>query len=90
LALARRPVENRSESLAFLTVDDVSEMIRITKPAVRPWIKVGTLAASRPAAGNGNGRLYRVARVDIDAFVRDGKWFVVLGGKISRAQPRTS
>jgi excisionase family DNA binding protein len=68
----KRTTEGRSGSSAFLTVEDVAEMMKVTQATVRSWIKAGTLAASRPAGGNGSGRLYRVARVDLDAFVRGG------------------
>jgi excisionase family DNA binding protein len=79
MGATKRPPENHSESSAFLTVEDVAGMMKVTEATVRSWIKAGTLAASRPAAGNGNGRLYRVARVDLDAFVRGGKCLVGSG-----------
>jgi excisionase family DNA binding protein len=69
----KRTTEGRFGSSAFLTVEDVAEMMKVTQATVRSWIKAGTLAASRPVGGNGTGRLYRVARVDLDAFVRAGK-----------------
>jgi excisionase family DNA binding protein len=65
-------------------------MMKVTQATVRSWIKAGTLAASRPAGGNGNGRLYRVARVDLDTFVHGGKGLLGEDGKTSGAKPRTS
>jgi excisionase family DNA binding protein len=62
IGATQRPAENRSESSAFLRVEDVAEMMKVTGATVRSWIKTGTLAARRPAASTGNGRLYRVAR----------------------------
>ena len=79
IGAAQRATESRSSVSEFLTVEDVAEMMKVTEATVRSWIKVGTLAASRPAAGNSNGRLYRVARVDLDAFVRGGKCLVGSG-----------
>ena len=53
----------------YLTVEEVAAMLKVTEPTVREWIKTGALRAMRPSAGDKPGRVYRIYRADLDAFV---------------------
>jgi excisionase family DNA binding protein len=53
----------------FLTVDDVATELKVSKGTVRTWITAGALRASRPGVAGRDGRVYRIARSDLDSFL---------------------
>ena len=64
---------NESAEGAYLTVEQVAATMNVTEATVRTWIKSGALTASRPTAGEKVGRVYRVCRSDLHAFVAGGR-----------------
>lgn len=61
-----QPGRGQSEAAGrLLTVEDVAQRCGVTEPTVRGWIKSGGLRALTP----GTGRVYRVRREDLDAFL---------------------
>jgi len=54
----------------YLTVEEAAALLKVTEPTVREWIRTGALRAVRPSAADKPGRLYRICRSDLDAFVR--------------------
>jgi excisionase family DNA binding protein len=53
----------------LLTVEQVATTTKVTEATVRTWIKAGALRASRPSTDHKPGRVYRVWRTDLEAFV---------------------
>lgn len=49
----------------MMTVKEIAAHCGVTEPTVRDWIKAGYLPAHRPGAG----RIYRIRREDLDAFL---------------------
>jgi excisionase family DNA binding protein len=49
---------------AFLTVSEVSKILRCSPESVRRWINDGNLAAQRLPGG-----YFRIRRVDLDSFL---------------------
>jgi|GEM_PF-5771416 len=76
---AKRHPANELVAAAFLTVEEVAEMMKVTEATVRTWIKSGSLTASRPSAGEKAGRVYRVSRSDLKAFVAGGRSAIACG-----------
>jgi excisionase family DNA binding protein len=68
ISVKRRPANELAEA-TFLTVEEVAATMKVTEATVRTWIKSGALTASRPSAGEKVGRVYRVCRSDLDAFI---------------------
>jgi excisionase family DNA binding protein len=68
ISAKRRPANELAEA-AFLTVEQVAATMKVTEATVRTWIKSGALTASRPSTGEKVGRVYRVCRSDLDAFI---------------------
>jgi excisionase family DNA binding protein len=53
----------------LLTVQQVAAALKVNQATVRTWINSGALRASRPGIANKPGRIFRVSRSDLDAFV---------------------
>jgi excisionase family DNA binding protein len=66
---ARKSPASEADEAAFLTVEQVAATMKVTEATVRTWIKAGALRASRPSTGEKAGRVYRVRRSDLDAFI---------------------
>jgi excisionase family DNA binding protein len=58
----QQPVQSK---LPLMTVTEIAAHCGVTEPTVRDWIKAGYLPAHRPGAG----RIYRIHREDLDAFL---------------------
>ena len=56
---------------SFLTVNEISKLLKVERDSVVRWIRTGRLRAFKP----GNGRFWRVKRADFQAFVRGGADF---------------
>lgn len=53
-----------------LTIDEVAEAMHVIPATVRMWIRQGNLRASRPPGiSGGPGRVYRIARADLNEFI---------------------
>lgn len=50
----------------LLTVEEVAELLRVSKKLVYEWVSDGDLRAKRLGPG---GRLIRISKADLDAFV---------------------
>ncbi|WP_224372330.1 helix-turn-helix domain-containing protein [Hyalangium versicolor] len=57
-----QPVQSK---LPLMTVKEIAAHCGVTEQTVRDWIKAGYLPARRPGAG----RIYRIRREDLDAFL---------------------
>ncbi len=55
----------QSNPPSLLTVKETAAHCGVTEPTVREWIRTGLLPARRPGAG----RVYRIRREDLDAFL---------------------
>jgi excisionase family DNA binding protein len=53
----------------FFTVEEIAAELKVSRPTVRTWIAAGALRASRPGVAGRDGRVYRIARSDLDAFL---------------------
>lgn len=53
----------------FLTVEQIAATLKVTQGTVRTWIRSGALRAGRPSIADKPGRIFRVSRSDLDAFV---------------------
>jgi excisionase family DNA binding protein len=53
----------------FLTVEEVATELKVSRVTVRTWITAGALRASRPGVAGRTGRVYRIARSDLDSFL---------------------
>jgi excisionase family DNA binding protein len=53
----------------FLTVEEVAAELKVSRVTVRTWITAGALRASRPGVAGRTGRVYRIARSDLNSFV---------------------
>lgn len=56
---------------AFLTVPEISKLLKVERDTVVRWISSGRLHAFKP----GGGRFWRVRRADFQSFVRGGAHF---------------
>jgi excisionase family DNA binding protein len=53
----------------FFTVEEIAAELKISRGTVRTWIAAGALRASRPGVAGRDGRVYRIARSDLDSFL---------------------
>jgi excisionase family DNA binding protein len=53
----------------FLTVEEVAAELKVSRGTVRTWIVAGALRASRPGVAGRTGRVYKIARSDLDLFL---------------------
>jgi excisionase family DNA binding protein len=53
----------------FLTVEEIAAELKVARGTVRTWIAAGALRASRPGVAGRDGRVYRIARSDLDSFL---------------------
>jgi excisionase family DNA binding protein len=53
----------------FFTVEEVAAELKVSRGTVRTWIAAGALRASRPGVAGRDGRVYRIARSDLDSFL---------------------
>ncbi|MBN2196153.1 MAG: helix-turn-helix domain-containing protein, partial [Polyangiaceae bacterium] len=58
-----------ASSSSHLTARQVADQLNVTVETVREWIKAGELVATR-LGPTGRGRIYTVARDDLEAFLR--------------------
>ena len=56
---------------AFLTVAEISKLLKVERDTVVRWIGSGQLRAFKP----GGGRFWRVRRADFQRFVKGGHEF---------------
>jgi len=54
---------NLTEEQSFLTLQEVSELLRVSVQTVRRWIKEGRLPAYKV------GRAWRIGKVDLDKWL---------------------
>ena len=52
----------------FLTVNEISEKLRVQRRTVIRWIRAGQLRAFKP----GGGRFWRIREADFKRFIRAG------------------
>lgn len=55
----------------FLTVNEISKLLKVERDTVVRWIGTGRLRAFKP----GNGRFWRVRRADFQRFIKGGAEF---------------
>ena len=55
----------------FLTVNEISEALKVERRTVVRWIESGFLRAFKP----GDGRFWRVRRQDFQRFIKSGAHF---------------
>lgn len=55
----------------FLTVNEISGLLKVERGTVIRWILGGRLRAFKP----GDGRLWRIARADFQQFIKGGPDF---------------
>jgi excisionase family DNA binding protein len=72
-AADRRLHVDQAQPDDLLTVEQVAETLKVAEATVRGWIRAGALRASRPGAVGTSGRVYRVWRSDLEAFVLGGR-----------------
>ena len=53
----------------FLTVEEVAAALKVSRGTVRTWITAGALRANRPGVAGRTGRVYRIARSELDSFL---------------------
>jgi len=53
----------------FLTVNEIAAALKVERHTVIRWIESGKLRAFKP----GGGRFWRIARADLQRFLKDGR-----------------
>lgn len=53
----------------FLTVEGIATELKVSSGSVRTWIASGALRSVRPGVAGREGRVYRIARSDLDSFL---------------------
>jgi excisionase family DNA binding protein len=78
---ARHPSTAITNPEDQLTIDQVAERMHVIPATVRMWIRQGNLRASRPPGiSGGPGRMYRIARADLNEFIEATQRNGQLGG----------
>ena len=55
----------------FLTVNEISALLKVRRDTVVSWITAGRLRAFKP----GGGRFWRIRRTDFQRFIKGGSEF---------------
>ena len=65
----------------FMTIQDVAELLKVSKATVRTWVKSEKLRAVKLE------REFRIAKVDLERFVEERATFAVPRTRISLKRP---